>query len=69
VRTGRPPKIKFKQYQFIKQVWEARRAIPGDKELARKFGIRVATIRAAMTRGIEIYDHQLRAKHGRKSET
>ena len=60
--------VTLEQYRRIRQVWAARRAIPSDKELACELDLPAATIRAAMVRGLKTYD-QLRAKHGRKSET
>ncbi len=66
--VGRPPKMTLEQYQRIMQVRAARKLIPGDKALARELGIPAATIRTTMVRGIKAYDHQLRVKHGRKSE-
>jgi hypothetical protein len=64
--NGRRPRVTLEQYQRIRQVWAARRAIPGDKELARELDLPAATIRTAMVRGLKTYENQLRAKHGRK---
>lgn len=67
--VGRPPQVTLEQYRRIMEVRSARRAIPGNKALARELGINVATIGTTMVRGIKTYDHQLRDGHGRKPTT
>lgn len=54
------PLLTFEQYLRVRQVKEARDALPSDKDLAREYGVPVRVIERAISQGLRRYENRLR---------